>query len=410
MSTKNKISDQPVRFPKDFLWGSAISAHQTEGNNVNSDWWAWENSAGRAAALKARGKSLEDHRSGEACDFYHRYDSDFALAESLNQNAIRISVEWARIEPKSGEWRGEEVRHYVEVLKSAQKHGLKTFVTLFHFTLPLWFAESGGFAQPGNVDRFVAYVEKLAAKLDPYVDFWLTLNEPEIYTSHAYYFGIYPPQHKSLRESFRVVNNLIAAHRRTYAVLKKQSTKPVGLAYHLLDVVAVNVLSSFNRLFFHYVANEYVLNRTVKFCDFIGVNYYNHVHLAWWGRRMQSQSRHETSDLGWGIHPEGIERVLVGLKRYRKPVYITENGVADAADTRREKFIKDHLRYVQRAIARGVNVRGYLHWSLIDNFEWHHGFRPRFGLVAVDYATQKRTVRDSARAYASICKNNSLSA
>lgn len=408
MSTKNKIDDPPPRFPKDFLWGSALSAHQSEGNNVDSDWWAWENSPGRAAELIAQGKDPAEYRSGAACDFYHRYDSDFALAESLNHNAIRISVEWARIEPKEGQWREKEVRHYVEVLKSAHKHGLKTFVTLFHFTLPLWYAQKGGFAVAENVDRFAAYVERLAPELEPHVDFWLTLNEPEIYTSHSYFAGLYPPQRKSLREAFRVVNNLIAAHRKAYAVLKKQSSKPVSLAFHLLDFVAVNALSSFNRLFFHYITNEYVLNRTIKACDFIGVNYYNHVHLTWWGRRVQSYSRHEISDLGWGIHPEGIERVLMGLKKYRKPVYITENGLADAADTRRKKFIEDHLRYVSRAIARGVDVRGYLHWSLLDNFEWHHGFGPRFGLIAVDYATQKRTIRDSARAYAAICKTNSL--
>jgi len=408
MDKKIKKTNSPRKFPQGFLWGSAISAHQTEGNNTRSDWWAWENSEKRAADLKAQGKNPAEFRSGQACDFYNRYDKDFDIAESLHQNSIRISIEWARIQPAENEWREEEISHYIKVLKVAHDHGLKVFVTLFHFTLPAWFAEKGGFAEAKNIKHFVAYAEKLASRLTKYVDFWLTINEPEIYTSHAYLFGIYPPQHKSLRESFRVVNNLITAHKKASKALKRLSGKPVSLAFHLLDVQAVNVLSSLNRLFFHYITNEYVLNRTAASCDFIGVNYYNHVHLTWWGHRVRSRSHHNVSDLGWGIHPEGLERVLMGLKKYKKPIYITENGLADAADTRREKFIQDHLFYLLRAIGRGVDVRGYLYWSLLDNFEWHHGFEPRFGLVAVDYKTYERKVRSSAYTYAEICKLNRL--
>lgn len=408
MEFKIKKSASPQKFPEGFLWGSALSAHQTEGNNTHSDWWAWENSRKRAADLEAQGKNPADYRSGQACDFYHSFDADFGIAESLHQNSVRISIEWARIEPREKSFQEEEILHYIKVLKSARQRGLKIFVTLFHFTLPAWFAERGGFAVSANIRHFTEYAEKLASRIGPLVDFWLTINEPEIYTSHSYLFGIYPPQHKSLWESFRVVNNLITAHNEASRVLKRVSGKPVSLASHLLDVQAVSVLSSLNRLFFHYVTNEYVLNRTADTCDFIGVNYYNHVHLTWWGRRMRSVGRHAVSDLGWGIHPEGLERVLVNLKKYRKPIYITENGLADAADTRREAFIRDHVFYMSRAMSRGADVRGYLHWSLLDNFEWHHGFDPRFGLVAVDYKTQARRVRPSAYAYAEICKLNRL--
>jgi beta-glucosidase len=398
---------QILKFPNGFLWGAAGSAYQTEGNNTNSDWWAFEYSQKREDQLKARGKNLGDYRSGIACDSYNRFDEDFTLAQHLNQNATRIGIEWARIEPEEGRFSEKELAHYEKVLQSAKFHGLQTFVTLHHYTLPKWLAEKGGFLNPATVDLFVKYATVVAERLGQYADFWLTINEPEVYSTHSYLLGRYPPRLKSLRKTMTVVNHLITAHNRAAKILKLKTGKPVSMAYQLSDLEPAGFFGHITHFLAEYLANEYILNRTVGTCDFIGVNYYVHHHVGFLGFRKHSHSQHEENDLGWGIHPEGLERLLVRLKKYNKPIYVTENGIADAKDTKREKFIKDHLYYIHRATQQGADVKGYLYWSLIDNFEWLHGFWPRFGLIEIDRNDLlRRKVRYSATKYAEICKNN----
>ncbi len=398
-----------LSFPNGFLWGAATSAHQIEGNNKNSDWWAWENSAKRANELIAKGKNPEDFKSGIACDSYNRYDEDFSLAKELGHNSTRLSIEWARIEPKEGVFDEQAFDHYEKVLQSAKYHGLKTFVTLHHFTNPLWFSNKGGFEKKENVQHFVRYAEACAKRLYEYVDFWITINEPEIHSTHSYLLGIFPPQQKSLIKTFKVIKNLLLAHNLSSPKIKFYGNKPVSMAYHLSDVQPASIFSEPLTHIVHYLANEYILKRTIAASDFIGMNYYNHLHIGWFGRRNHSHSGHEVSDLGWGIHPEGLGRLLIFLKKFNKPIYITENGIADARDNKREKFIKEHLCQIHKAISQGADVRGYLYWSLIDNFEWHQGFSPRFGLIEIDREDLlRRKIRPSALAYAEVCKNNCL--
>lgn len=396
-----------LKFPEGFLWGAATAAHQIEGNNINSDWWAWESSLDRHNKLISEGQDPKEYASGIACDSYHRYDEDFALAQKLEQNATRLGIEWARIEPRESSFNEEALDHYEKVLQSAKYHGLTTFVTLHHFTSPLWFIKKGGFTREQNVEYFFKYVKVATERLGPYVDFWLTLNEPELYSTSTYSTSI--PQYFTLREKWRVVRNLIKAHNLSANFIRHNIRKPVSIAYHLSDWQPWGIFGFFASSLIHYFANEYILSRTIKQCDFIGMNYYFHHHIGLLGMRKHSHSNHDKSDVGSGIHPEGIERVLLNLKRYNKPVYIMENGLADAKDIKRERFIKDHLYYVHKAISKGVDVRGYLHWSLIDNFEWGYGFGPRFGLIEIDRANNlKRRIRNSALAYAKICKTNIL--
>ncbi|HLC45077.1 MAG: hypothetical protein A2722_02655 [Candidatus Doudnabacteria bacterium RIFCSPHIGHO2_01_FULL_50_11] len=402
------MENKKITFPEGFLWGAAISAHQTEGNNINSNWWAWEHSERRASELRSQGRNPAEYVSGQACDFYHRYESDFDLLTKLNMNAFRLSIEWARLEPQQGWFDRDEVEHYRRVLEALKKRGIKTFVTLHHFTLPQWFAERGGFTRKANIPLFLNYVRLAAEEFSPLVDFWVTINEPEIYGSHSYILGRFPPQRKSHWLTFVAVNTLIACHNQAYPILKKYNNVPVGLAYHLVDLVPTSIYSRFTRDVMHYITNRYVLRRTIRRCDYIGVNYYGHSHVGVWGRKIRHKTHHMLTDLDWAIHPDGLERVLLDLRKYHKPLYITENGLADAGDIKRERFIHDHLLYTHRAIEQGADVRGYLHWSLMDNFEWAHGFSPRFGLVAVDYPTQARTIRPSALSYAEICKTNTL--
>ncbi len=396
-----------IKFPKDFLWGAASSAYQTEGGNINSDWWVWEKNTQRVELLQKLDKNPKDYLSGMACDFYNRFNEDFSLAQHLNHNATRFGIEWSRVEPREGEIQEEVLDHYEKILQSAKANGLKIFLTLHHFTVPVWFLKKGGFANKNNIPAFLKYVKIIAHRLGEYVDFWITINEPEVYASHAYYFGIFPPQEKSLFRSIAVVNNLISAHNQASRHLKLHTGKPVSLAYHLNDFQPVGWLSELTTALAHYLSNEYILRRTINYCDFIGVNYYNHHHVGLLGFRKHSHSKHEVTDLGWSIHPDGLERILLGLKKFKKPIYITENGLADAKDIKREKYIKDHLYYTHKAIEKGVDVKGYLHWSLTDNFEWHEGYEPRFGLIEIDREHMlRRKVRYSALKYAEICRNN----
>ena len=391
------------------MWGAAISAYQTEGNNANADWWAWERSLRRQEALRARGRNPDRYASGIACDFYNRFEEDFALAEHLGHNTIRLGIEWSRVQPKEGIYDEKALDHYEKMLRSAKAHGLAVFLTLHHFTSPQWFAEKGGFTKSSNLKYFLDFCEKAAARLGDYADFWLTFNEPEIYATHSYLLGIFPPQKKNLWQTFLVIKNIIAAHKAAAKKIKFFTAKPVSMAFHLSDLQPYGIFGGLAQFVAHYLANEYVLKRTAKYCDYIGVNYYNHFHVSLAGRRKSSHGHHEVTDMGWGIHPEGLERVLINLKKFNKPIYITENGLADAKDEKRDKFIKDHLYYTHRAIQKGAAVRGYLHWSLLDNFEWQHGFWPRFGLVEIDRDDLlRRKVRLSAVKYAEICKTNQM--
>lgn len=400
---------QKLKFPNGFLWGAASAAHQIEGNNTNSDWWAWENSIKRHNKLVSEGKDPKKFVSDLACDSYNRYEEDFALAKELSHNAHRLSIEWARVEPREGEFSEKELDHYEKVLQAAKFNGLSTFVTLHHFTSPLWFAKKGGFLKSSNIGLFARFADVVSKRLGQYVDFWLTINEPEMYSSHAFMFGVWPPNHKSILSTYKVIKHLILAHNTVAPIIRFNSQKPVSMAFHLSDIQPHGFLGDLVSGFSHHLANEFVLGRVIENCDFVGVNYYNHHHVGIFGKRKHSESEHDVSDLGWGIHPEGLERVLLNLKKYQKPIYITENGVADREDKKRERFIKQHLYFAHKAIQQGVDLRGYLYWALTDNFEWHMGFDPRFGLVEIDYENlRRRKIRYSALKYAEVCRGNEL--
>src|SRR3989344_511273 len=312
---------QKYKFPNGFLWGAGTSAHQIEGNNINSDWWKWENSIRRTEALRAKGLDPEDFKSGIACDSYNRYDEDFDLAQYLGHNATRLSIEWARIEPKEGIFNEKEFEHYEKVLQSAKYHGFKTFVTLHHFTNPLWFAKKGGFENSDSVKYFVRYAEIAARRLSEYVDFWLTFNEPTIYAGAGYLFGIFPPNQRSLIKVYKVIQSIISAHNIAARQIKFHSQKPIGIVNNFLDLQPTGFISILATKLRNFFSERYVVKKTLPNCDFIAVNYYSHHHVRVLGLRRESQSHHRTSDIGAGIHPEGLERVLVFLKQYNKPIY-----------------------------------------------------------------------------------------
>lgn len=395
-------------FPPGFLWGSAISAHQVEGHNVHSDWWAWENSA----AFTGR------DRSGEAARHWELYETDFRLAHELGLNAQRLSLEWARIEPQPGRWSEEAMAHYRAVLDFLRRLGLRVFVTLHHFTNPRWVAERGGWLNPAVVEWFRRYVARVAAELADRVDFWNPINEATVYATYAHMQGLWPPQGRSFWGGWRVLKHMAKAHRAAYRVLHQAAPRGlVGTAHHLVAFAPVRPRSRLDRALAAVLGrlnNDWFLDAVRGFADFIGVNYYHRRRVRFSARAgppyMGEAGAHEgpTNDLGWEIYPRGLYQQLLSLRRFALPVYVTENGLADAADRQRADFIRAHLAEVLRAIAEGMDVRGYFHWSLIDNYEWHLGFTPRFGLVAVDYTTQERRVRPSAQVLAAVARANAL--
>lgn len=370
-----------LRFPKNFYWGTATSAYQVEGGIKND----WSDAGGKWDA-------------GICCDHYHRFEEDFDLAKQMNNNAHRFSIEWARIEPEEGKFNEKEIEHYRKVILALKQRELEPFVTLYHWTLPIWFAQKGGWLNKDAPKYFEKFVGKIVSEYKDLVKFWITINEPNVYTSCGFLKGNWPPFIRNWFKSRKALNQLMDAHRKAYCLIHKISPGSlIGIAANCAYFKGIL------KLFVGHQWNHWFLKKIKNHQDFIGLNYYSSLSVKGY---LKSQG---ITDMGWGIHPQGIYRVLMELKRYNKPIYITENGIADDKDDRRARFIIDHLKCVYRAIQEGIDVRGYLYWSLLDNFEWDKGFWPRFGLIEIDYDNNlKRIPRPSSKIYAEICKNNAI--
>lgn len=399
-----------LKFPKNFLWGSAISAYQTEGGNKNSDYEVW-------------GKIKGIEVAGTACDHYNRFIEDLAIAKGLNHNAFRFSIEWARIEPRKGKFSKRELDHYKKVLQEIRKRGLKSVVTLYHFTLPSWLSKIGGWENPKAIDYFIRYTNYVVENIGGMIDYIITINEPFVYCMHAYLLDDLPPARKSLMKLFKVLFKLIKAHKKVYIQIKNKVRVPVGYSKNVPYITAFkknNILDRLMAKLLEYLFNGITLKSLSRSTDFIGLQYYNrariqfklsgdHLHLFnEWGVENVERGKRVT-DMGWEIYPEGIYNVLKRLGKYNLPIMITENGLADESDKFRKDFIKYHLINVNHAIREGVKVIGYLYWSLLDNFEWKAGKSKRFGLVKIDYKDGfRRRVRDSAGYYSEICRRNEV--
>ncbi len=397
-----------LRFPEGFVWGAGISAHQVEGDNRHNDWWAFEQ----------QGKVERGDTSGRATDHYHRFDEDFALAEELGLGAVKISIEWSRIEKERGVYDAEEIAHYVEVVRSARSHGLSPYVALHHFTSPHWLGSYGWWEGASTPGIFAEYVRAVVPALAPWVDTWITINEPMLLASAGYLFGLWPPERTGWSTALRVAANLVRAHRAAYDVIHElDPVCRVGPAVNVTALKHPGRPTLKDRLlggWVDWLANHYFIDKVKDRSDFVGVQYYTRATvqqlLAGDPLALPTGMRPlPKTDMGWEIYPKGLYyTVRSAAKRCGKPIIVTENGIADAQDMRREEFIVAHLAWLHRAIEEGCDVRGYLHWALTDNFEWREGFAPRFGLAAVDYDTLERTLRPSARSYERICRENSV--
>lgn len=397
---------EPLIFPKGFLWGAATSAHQVEGNNIHSDWWRWEQ------------EKLLPYASGESARHYTLYAKDFDLAKQLNHSIHRLSIEWARLEPKEGEWDTKEVEHYRRVFHALKSRRIKIMLTLNHFTLPEWVAEKGGWTRKKTVDRFMRFTNKVVAEYGDSIDFWITINEPNVYTTMSYIVAEWPPKRKNYLAAFFVSRNLVRAHKRAYRVIHEQlgTEAKVGIANNVIS------LMSYSFSFFDYLymrVSDFLWNHLFYYFswgthDFIGINYYFHQRImesdGWrFGKLVDvRQEKREFSDMGWEIYPHGIFEALVRMKRYKLPIYITENGLAALNDDKRIRFIVGHVKEIYHALQSGVDIRGYLYWSLMDNFEWHEGFNPRFGMIGINYHNGDRNPHTSAYVFSQIAQDNGI--
>lgn len=395
------------QFPKGFLWGAAISSYQTEGNNSNSDWWEWEQK-----------RKIKD-KSGMACDYWNRWREDHKLLSELGVNAFRLSLEWSRIEPEEGKFSQEAIAHYRELLRDLKNRNIKTVVTLWHWTSPIWFQKKYGWYKKASVKVFAEYVEKITKELGDLIDIFQVINEPMVPLGQGYLTGLFPPGRRNPLKLWLALSNIAQAYVKAYEII--HSIKPdaqVGMT-HLYNWYESGKSNALGKIiygiskWFRVVA----FNRRIKGCqDFFGLNYYRlgKINLL----KIKSRKLNffieedENNIMGWIAYPEGIYKAIKEASQDHKiPIYITENGFPTDVginDDERVKFIQDHLRFVKKAMEEGADVRGYNYWSLLDNYEWLYGFAPRFGLVEIDYKTLERKLRKSFWVYKKIIENNGL--
>lgn len=424
------MAQATFHFPRGFLWGTATSSHQVEGNNFNNNWWAWEQQPGRIK---------EGQKSGAACDWWGgRWRDDLDRAAEGGQNAHRFSVEWSRIQPTPDQWDENALDRYREMARWMYAHNMTPLVTLHHFTDPLWVTELGGWENEAIVGLFERFARKVVDALKEYVSLWVTINEPNVLAYSAFVDGVWPPGKQDMGAALRVMVNLVKAHAAAYhAIHAEQPQARAGFAHHRRpilperawfppDRLAAGVQNGLFNDFFGRAAHDGKLRlpgRGIHLAaargtqDFIGLNYYTQELARFdlgaaaqaFGRRAYPAGA-ELSETGFLANlPQGLFDTIRWALQFERPIIITENGVEDSQDTLRPRYLIQHLHEVWKAVNLNYPIKGYFHWSLVDNFEWERGWTQRFGLWELDVETQARRKRPSAELYAEICKENGIS-
>lgn len=404
-------------FPKSFFWGASTASHQVEGGNINQ-WTVWELAHAKQYAqlahqnlswlpnwdeIKQDAEDPNNYVSGRGVEHYARYKDDLGLAAGLGLNAFRFGIEWSRIQPDEGVWDDSAIKHYKEYILEVRRQGLEPFLNIWHWTMPTWFTDKGGFKKSENIKYFEKFVSKVALEFTDDITYIITLNEPNVYASFGYGTGMWPPGEQNWLTFFRVYRNLVKAHKKAYKILKTQKPSlQIGIAQQLANIQAKrphNLFDEFSTKWMRYFWNWWFYKRIRNQQDFVGFNYYFTDYYTGFLKKMNPKV--PLNELGWYMEPEGLYPLLLrAWSRFKKPIFITENGVADAGDQYRRWWIEESIVAMERAISEGVDLRGYFHWSLLDNFEWAYGWWPKFGLIEVDRKTMKRTVRPSAKWFA----------
>ena len=408
------------QFPKGFLWGTATAAHQVEGNNINSDVWLMEHVPGTPYA----------EPSGDACDHYHRYRQDIALLAELGFNAYRFSLEWARIEPEEGEFSRAILEHYRDMLRTCHEYGLTPIVTFHHFTSPRWLIASGGWESPDTPDKFARYCERATEYLGDLIGAACTINEANI-ASLIVTLG-FAPSLKELRKEIwwsaaakalgisprrlapflyvtspKAIDTVLMAHRRAVEAIKAgPGNFPVGITLALQDIQAAEGGEKLSARMRREI-NDVYLN-ALRGDDFVGVQTYSRSRFGPEGL-LPPEEGMELTQMDYEFWPEALEATIrYAIAKTGLPVIVTENGIGTSDDSRRIEYIRRALHGVANCLKDGLDVRSYTYWSAFDNFEWSLGYRPTFGLIAVDRETQERTVKPSARWLGAIARANAF--
>lgn len=403
------------KFPDGFYWGAATASYQVEGGIENNDW--------AEAAREGRVPPC-----GIACDHYNRFEEDFDIAKELGHTAHRFSIEWARIEPEEGKFDENGIEHYKKVLKALKDRNIKPYVTLWHFTLPLWFSEAGGFEREDSSEIFARYASFVTKELGEYLEGVTTMNEPIVFAGLGWLKGNWPPFKQftlvSLGETTnsgdrklsrpnvswnafftyrKVVKNLSFAHNKAHDAIKEiYPDMEVSIVKHVVAHEADG--NPFNKIKAH-ISNHFqtysFMSKVIDKCDTVGLNFYHY-------KKYGDNTVYKKTDMGWENIPGGILSALRMLGRYKKPIFISEAGLADADDSDRAVYIEKQVAAVWQAIQEGIDVRGHMYWSFLDNYEWALGFEKKFGLIEINGETQERKIRPSAYVYKKICEDNGI--
>jgi beta-glucosidase len=393
------MADEPNRFPDGFQWGTATAAHQIEGGNWNNDWWAFEHQAGSGV--------LEP--SGDACDSYHRWAEDADLVAELGLGTYRMSIEWSRIEPEEGEYSVAAIDHYRRVCDGFRKRGVEPVVTFHHFTTPRWLASRGGWERPDTADVFARFCVWSAARLDGSMARACTINEPNIVSFMGWGMGMFPPGSTDIAKVPDVNAVFVDAHRKAVdAIRANASGVPVGLTLSMSEWTAVDGGEATLERYRDQM--EDVFLRATEGDDFIGVQTYSRTRVGP-GGVLGPEPGVPTLIMGYEYWPQSLEATIRhawDVTGGKVPVLVTENGIGTEDDGERIAYLNAALEGVLRAIADGIDVRGYTCWSLLDNFEWAMGYGPHFGIVACDRTTFERTPKGSARWLSEVARANAL--
>jgi beta-glucosidase len=421
------IDTNDVSFPKNFIWGTATAAHQIEGNNENTNWGEWEKDS----------THIKDKSNAKvAVDGWNRAKDDVKLMKDLGVNSYRFSLAWNKIEPAHGEINEAALHHYDDLIDELKANNIEPMITLHHFTHPQWFEQLGAFEKDENIKYFVEFSKLVFARYHDRVKFWVTLNEPNVFVTSAYFNTVFPPGNANSKIGGEVLKNMLKAHVEVYKALKPPESGTqniqIGLAtsifqfepmrrWHLGDwAIARSSDAIFNETILGFFRNGtmnfnvpldtsfvYTDLEAPKTLDFIGVNYYSHFAYKFdFDFKKATNSiavpDEEPTDMPYTIYTEGIYRAIEDAAKLKKPIIITENGIADAKDDRRGKYIKQSLYAVSKAIKDGYDIRGYYYWSLMDNFEWAEGYTQKFGLYEVNLQTRERKLREGSKAFVEI--------
>lgn len=400
-ATKQK----PLKAPKGFLWGTAISGHQSEGNNVNSDGWLLENLP----------ETVFKEPSADACDSYNRYEQDLDIAKAMGLNCYRFGIEWARIEPEPGKFSASELDHYVRVLEACHTRGLLPIVTYNHFTVPRWFAMRGGWEAADSSDLFARYCEMTTAALGSHIGMASTFNEANIHLLYKLLaMGLRNPRYAEKARMIaaaatatnspkfssllfaspdKIDDNLFAAHAKGYQAIKAgPGDFPVGVTLSTQEVQSVGENSIAQKM------EDIIYGRwwdAVNASDFVGVQTYTRLRLD--DKTVVPVPGAENTAAGYEYYPPALGATIrLAAKKTNKPIYVTETGIATDDDARRVAWIDETIAEIRKCIDEGIAVKSYMYWSLLDNFEWTSGYGQHFGLVSVDRKTFKRTPKPSA--------------